>query len=195
MRVISGTAKRMPLKTVSGMEVRPTSDRIKETLFNVIQYDIPQAGILDLFAGSGGIGIEALSRGANFCVFVDQYKPACLCIRENLAYTRLQDKAEVYEENVFFALKRLEQKKAKVFDIVFLDPPYGKEIEKEVLAILAKASFLSVRTQIIVEAEKHTDFSYVGGLGLSILKEKIYKNNKHVFLAKDQNRLFAGGNE
>jgi len=182
MRVISGTAKHMPLKTVASANVRPTSDRIKETLFNLIQQDVFGAMVLDLFAGSGAIGIEALSRGASFCVFVDHDKLVCTCIKENLAYTKLQDEAKVYEGNVLFILKLLEQKKIKEFDLVFLDPPYGKEIEKKVLMILAKAPFVGKYTKIIVEVSKNTDFSYIQDLGLAVYREKVYKNNKHVFL-------------
>ena len=93
MRVIAGKARRVPLKTLEGMDTRPTQDRIKETLFNMLQYDLADCCFLDLFAGSGGIGIEALSRGAGFAVFVEQNPKAAEIIRENLKATKLEDQA------------------------------------------------------------------------------------------------------
>ena len=121
MRVIAGSAKRLQLKTIEGMDTRPTTDRIKETLFNMISAYIADSNFLDLFSGSGAIGIEALSRGAACAVFVEQSKKAMECIKENLRYTKLADKAEVYETDVLNALNRLEGK--KTFDYIFMDPP------------------------------------------------------------------------
>ena len=91
MRVIAGTARRLNLKTVPGMETRPTTDRIKETLFNILQPEMPDCRFLDLFSGSGGIGIEALSRGAAYAVFVEKNPKACSCIRDNLSFTKLAE--------------------------------------------------------------------------------------------------------
>ena len=98
MRVVAGSAKSLKLKTIEGMETRPTQDRIKETLFNMIQYDIPGSTFLDLFSGSGGIGIEALSRGAKEAYFVEKAKPALRCIRENLRYTKLDKKHRFWQQ-------------------------------------------------------------------------------------------------
>ena len=95
MRVIAGSARRVSLKTLEGMNTRPTQDRIKETLFNMLQYDLADCTFLDLFAGSGGIGIEALSRGAKTAVFVEQNADAVQIVRENLKATRLEDRAVV----------------------------------------------------------------------------------------------------
>ena len=94
MRVIAGTARSMPLKTVKGMDVRPTTDKTKETLFNVLQTDVPDSRFLDLFSGSGAIGIEALSRGAASAVFVEHNRQAVACIKENLTKTKLMSQAE-----------------------------------------------------------------------------------------------------
>ena len=91
MRVIAGKARRIPLVTVKGMETRPTTDRTKETLFNMIAHGLCDCTFLDLFSGSGGIGIEALSRGASYAVFVEKNPKAAACIRENLAFTKLAD--------------------------------------------------------------------------------------------------------
>ena len=114
MRVIAGSAKRLQLKTIEGMDTRPTTDRIKETLFNMLQPEILDCSFLDLFAGSGAIGIEALSRGAKEAVFVEQSSRACSCIRDNLKTTRLEDGAQVMESDVLFALKRLESRREAI---------------------------------------------------------------------------------
>ncbi len=183
MRVIAGSAKRMPLKTVEGMDTRPTTDRIKETLFNMISEYLADSYFLDLFSGSGAIGIEALSRGAAHATFVEQSKKAMNCIRENLKFTKLDNRAEVYEADVINALSRLEGK--RVFDYVFMDPPYNQLLEKKVLEYLQDSSLLSKDALVIVEASLETDLSYVNSLGFSIIKEKIYKTNKHVFLERE----------
>ncbi len=186
MRVIAGTARSLPLKTLEGLETRPTTDRIKETLFNMINMDVPSSEFLDLFAGSGGIGIEALSRGANGAVFVDNNKKAVDIINSNLAFTKLADKALVINSDANMAIGECERQNKK-FDIVFMDPPYNKEYEKQVLKRIANSSIISEDTLIIVEASLETDFSYVTELGMNIRKEKLYKTNKHVFLELSQN--------
>ena len=185
MRVISGTARHLPLKTPKGLETRPTTDRIKETLFNMLQNEIYGCRFLDLFSGSGGIGIEALSRGASKAVFVDSQREAVSCIRENLAFTHLEDRAEVMPEDCLTAIARLAQRK-EAFDLIFMDPPYKKELEKEVLTFLSHSSLVKPSAKIIVEAALETDFSYAGEFGFTILKEKCYKTNKHVFLQKEK---------
>ena len=119
MRVIAGTARSMPLKTIRGMDTRPTTDKIKETLFNILQTDVCGCRFLDLFSGSGAIAIEALSRGAAHAVLVEQNGKAAECIRENLIFTRTADRAEVYRCDVLTALRRLEGQKP--FDIIFMD--------------------------------------------------------------------------
>ena len=100
MRVIAGTARRLNLKTVPGMETRPTTDRIKETLFNILQPEMPECRFLDLFSGSGGIGIEALSRGAAYAVFVEKNPKACSCIRDNLSFTKLAEHGKLLNMDV-----------------------------------------------------------------------------------------------
>ena len=130
MRVIAGTAKRLQLKTVEGMDTRPTTDRIKETLFNMISEYLADSSFLDLFSGSGAIGIEALSRGAAAASFVENGKNAMNCIRDNLKYTKLMDKADLYEMDAILALSSMENK--KVFDYVFMDPPYNQLLEQKV---------------------------------------------------------------
>lgn len=182
MRVIAGKARRLPLKTVPGQDTRPTTDRIKETLFNILQGDLEGVRFLDLFAGSGGIGIEALSRGAEYACFVDSARAAADCIRENLAFTHLAKQAEVMQCDVLSALMRLEG--WEPFEIIFMDPPYKSALERTVLEKIAQQSFsfVNVGTRIIVEADIRNDFSYAEALGYEIIREKEYKTNKHVFL-------------
>lgn len=183
MRVIAGSARRLLLKTVEGMDTRPTTDRIKETLFNMIQNDLCGAAFLDLFAGSGAIGIEALSRGAREAAFIDNGNRQISCIRENLKTTRLEDRAAVLESDVFSGLKLLERR-GKSYDFIFMDPPYDHGLEKQVLELLADSPLVSDDTVFIVEASLNTDFSWAAPMGYTIVRSKEYKTNKHVFLAR-----------
>jgi 16S rRNA (guanine966-N2)-methyltransferase len=180
MRVIAGSAKRLQLRTVEGMDTRPTTDRIKETLFNMISPCMYDCVFLDLFAGSGAIGIEALSRGAKEAVFVEQSPKAMNCVKANLQTTKLAHKATTLTKDVLTALYQLEGE--KTFDFIFMDPPYNQEHEKRILEYLSKSDLIYEDTVIIVEASKETDFSYVEGLDFVITKEKVYKTNKHVFI-------------
>ncbi len=181
MRVIAGTARSLPLKTIEGKDTRPTTDRIKETLFNMIQLKIPEAVVLDLFSGSGAIGIEALSRGAKEAYFVENNKAAVSCIRDNLSFTKLNNQAVVMECDAITALRRLNGK-GKIFDIIFMDPPYNKGWEQQILAELCQTDILDKDTTIIIESAKETDFSGARQLGFQIEKQKEYKTNKHVYL-------------
>ena len=204
MRVIAGSAKRLQLKTIDGLDTRPTTDRIKETLFNMISHEIADSCFLDLFSGSGAIGIEALSRGAKEAVFVEQNRKAMACIRENLTFTKLAKQSVLLEMDVLSALKRLEGKYQ--FDYIFMDPPYRKMLEKpltdtesifsnsvlyrkmlekQVLEYLSESTILSQDAVVIVESSLDTEFSYVEELGFSVIKEKIYKTNKHIFLERE----------
>lgn len=183
MRVIAGMAKRIPLEAPSGLDTRPTQDRTKETLYNMLQPYIADSLFLDLFSGSGAIGIEALSRGAKEAVFVENGKEACRCIKNNLKKTKLETDAVLMELTVADALNRLE-KSQKCFDCIFMDPPYNKELEKEVLTKLSHSSLIGEDTVIVVEASLETDFSYLDSLGFELDKEKKYKTNKHVFITK-----------
>lgn len=182
MRVIAGTARRLKLKTLDGLETRPTTDRIKETLFNMIADGLFGCTFLDLFAGSGGIGIEALSRGAKKAVFVEKNPKAMACVRENLAHTGLAEQAETVQSDAFHALAHLFRRES--FDYIYMDPPYGKEFEKKALGFLADSPLLAEDGVIIIEASLDTAFDYVGELGYSIIKSKRYKTNQHVFLAR-----------
>lgn len=183
MRVIAGSAKSLQLNTVKGMDTRPTTDRIKETLFNIIQNDILDCSFLDLYSGSGAIGIEALSRGAKIATFVENNSEAIKCIKDNLIFTKLSDKGEVLEMNVEIALSKLEMRSI-TYDVIFMDPPYGKEYEKETLKKLSNMKIIDKDTLIIIEADLKTDFSYLNEMGYFMIKEKLYKTNKHIFVQK-----------
>ena len=181
MRVIAGTARSLPLKTSEGKDTRPTTDRIKETLFNMLQSHIPGCVFVDLFSGSGGIGIEALRRGAKSAYFVESDRNATKNIRDNLAFTRLADRAGVLQEDARRAFYKIKE----VPDIVFMDPPYNSGLEQEILEVLAKSGQITEETMIVVEASLKTDFSYVERWGFQIIKEKCYKTNKHMFMRRN----------
>jgi 16S rRNA (guanine966-N2)-methyltransferase len=136
---------------------------------------------LDLFSGSGAIGIEALSRGSREAYFVENNSEAVECIKKNISKTHLTEYANILKQDVFAALRYLE-KNNKFFDIIFMDPPYNKDLEKNVLIFLSKSDLIDENSLIIVEASLETDFSYVSNLGFNIEREKLYKTNKHIFL-------------
>ena len=171
------------LKTPEGKDTRPTTDRIKETLFNMIQFDIEDARFLDLFAGSGAIGIEALSRGAREAVFVENAQAAFECINDNIAHCKFTDKATVLKQDVFTALSVMEYNRH--FDVVFMDPPYNKELEVRVLEYLSHSSLVDDDTLIIFECSIETDLSFLERLPYRIRKIKEYKSNRHVFVYRD----------
>lgn len=182
MRVIAGKARSIPLRTPKGWQTRPTSDRIKETLFNMLQPDIPGCIFLDLFSGSGGIGIEALSRGANKCVFVENEREAINCIRENLEKTKMLKDGQIMARDAMSALRLLDGK--MTFDCIFMDPPYEKELEKKVLNYLIKSPLIKASTLIVVEASNDTNFDYLLEIGYTMVKQKEYKTNQHLFIRK-----------
>ena len=182
MRVIAGTARSMPLRCIEGMDTRPTTDRIKETLFNMLQSEIPGSRFLDLFAGSGAIGIEALSRGAEYAAFAENNKKAYECVLENLAFTKLEERSRVFFMDALGALRVLEGEAP--FDLIFLDPPYGKGMEKEVVAYLKDSSLADEYTTIILETDLKEDVSWIADYGFTIRKEKRYKTNRHLFIER-----------
>jgi 16S rRNA (guanine(966)-N(2))-methyltransferase RsmD len=181
MRVIAGSARSLKLVTVDSQDTRPTTDRIKETLFNMLSSDIKDCTFLDLFSGSGAIGIEALSRGAKCAVFVENARKALSCIDKNLEFTKLKDRATVVASDVMAAIDSL-GRQGKAFDIIFMDPPYGKLIEKEVLGRLSKSRLVDDNTMIIVESDLTTDYDYLEDMGFELYKTKKYKTNKHTFI-------------
>ena len=147
MRVISGKAKGITLKTPSGMQTRPTADRVKEALFSILQFDLPGKRVLDLFGGTGQLGIEALSREASYAVFVDASGDACSLIRENLKRCKFTSEAKVIRSDYLNYLKSTTDK----FDIIFLDPPYAEVFLENALKIITEIDILQSGGIIVTE--------------------------------------------
>lgn len=148
MRVITGTARGRKLGQLQGMDTRPTTDQVKESIFNIIQFDIEGRRVLDLFAGTGQLGIEALSRGAAGCTFVDQSRDAAALVRSNLKLCRLSDRARVVQGE---ALSFLASDRER-YHLVFLDPPYQTELLENALKKIAEIDILMENGIIICES-------------------------------------------
>ncbi len=155
MRIIAGKAKGKTLRTVKGLRTRPTSDRVKETLFNILGDRVPGARFLDLFAGSGDVGIEALSRGAERAVLVEVSRSAARVICENLAACGMVAGYEVLCRDVASALRHLEQR-GEQFDLVFLDPPYKSTLAAETLDIISRSALLGGDGMVVAEHHHKT---------------------------------------
>ena len=147
MRVITGKAKGISLKTPDGMLTRPTTDRVKEALFSIIQFEVPGARVLDLFGGTGQLGIEALSRGAQSAVFIDEREQACALIRENLKRTKMEGIGKVVRSDYLSYLKRCKE----IFDIIILDPPYAEVFLENSLKMITEIDILQSGGIIIEE--------------------------------------------
>ncbi len=160
MRVITGKARGVNLKTPEGLTTRPTTDRVKEALFSIINFDIPNARVLDLFGGTGQLGIEALSRGARSAVFVDAGEPACKLIKENLRRTKLADQASVIRADYLDYLKRCKEQ----FDIIFLDPPYAEVFLENSIKSITEIDILQSGGIIVCERPlgKELPWEYTG---------------------------------
>jgi len=148
----------------------------------MLQNEVPSAYFLDLFAGSGQIGLEALSRGAKYAVFVENNKKAAACIEDNIRFTKFSEQSKLISSDVMTALRSLEGKYQ--FDIIFMDPPYNQELEKQVLTFLKDSSLVHEDTLIIAEASLETSFDYLEDLGYNLIKYKKYKTNAHAFICK-----------
>lgn len=185
MRVIAGKARRMTLITPQGLSTRPTTDRIKESLFNIINFDLQDCKFLDLFSGSGAIGIEALSRGAKKAVFIEQNPDAIHCIKENLAKTNLSENASVLHGDVISWLQTLGDKEEK-FGIIFMDPPYEAGIVQQSLQVIKDSNLLEPHGYVIVERGSG-DFK-VDIPGYCITKEKVYKTTTMTFILQEENQ-------
>lgn len=171
MRVITGKARGVQLKTPEGMKTRPTADRVKEALFSIINFDIPGAQVLDLFGGTGQLGIEALSRGAKSAVFVDAREDACNIIRENLRRTKLEAQAKVVRSDYLEYLRRCRER----FDIVLLDPPYAEVFLENALKCITEIDILQSGGIIVTERplEKELPYEFDG-----YTRSKDYKYGK-----------------
>lgn len=150
MRVISGEAKGVKLKTPKGVGTRPTSDKVKESVFNIITSYIENSKVLDLFSGTGNLGIEAVSRGASYAYLIEKNRKRYNIIKENIDKTKLNDKIEIIIKDANFALKRFAESNNK-FDIIFMDPPYLKNYIIPCLEIIVEGDLLHDDGIIIVE--------------------------------------------
>ena len=157
MRVIAGKYRSRPLRSLRGLQVRPTSDRVRETLFNVLAPQVADSVWLDLYAGTGAVGIEALSRGARTVYFVESSRSAAAIIRQNLRSLHIEEGYEVLEREVEPALRRLDSQ-AVSCDVCFLDPPYRmQQAYAEVLGFLSQSRLLTPTSIVVGEHDKHFD--------------------------------------
>lgn len=155
MRIISGTARGTKLYTLEGSATRPTLDRIKESLFSIIQSKIPESIVLDLFAGSGALGLETLSRGASFCVFCDHSKKASNIVKQNIEKTNFIDKSKLYTADYKTCINQLKHENSK-FDIIFLDPPYDSNLINQSVNKIIENNLLSENGIIVAETDNDT---------------------------------------
>ena len=147
MRVIAGKARGVNLKTPEGTQTRPTSDRVKEAMFSIIHFDLPGARVLDLFGGTGQLGIEAISRGAKSAVFVDAGEKACALIRENLKRCKMENEGKIVRADYLQYLQRCRER----FDIILLDPPYAEVFLENALKIITEIDILESGGIIVAE--------------------------------------------
>lgn len=168
MRVISGSARGKKLLCAEGLDVRPTLDRVKESIFNMIAFDLPEKNVLDLFSGSGALGIEALSRGAKSCTFIDKSAQSVNITKKNLEATHLLDSASVFSCDSIDFLKNTDKK----FDIIFIDPPYESDLYEKSLNAIKESGILADDGFIVLEYDATTPNFSTGNF--SIIKEKHY---------------------
>lgn len=169
----------MKLQTLEGMNTRPTTDRVKESLFNIIAPYLEGTTVLDLFAGTGSLGIEALSRGASWAAFGDQNEKCIQIIKNNLEHTKLIDKSQIILGESNFILKKLSQHHRK-FDIIFLDPPYRNNIIPGILNELDNSGVLNDKVIIAAESDIEDILPENSG-SLCVSREKIYGKTKLTF--------------
>ncbi|QTA82981.1 16S rRNA (guanine(966)-N(2))-methyltransferase [Desulfonema limicola] len=187
MRIIAGNLKGRKLNSVKGNAVRPTSDRMRESIFNILSRQVRHAVVLELFAGTGAMGIEAMSRGAASAVFIDKYKEALLTINKNIQTCRLGDKTRVISWDIAKNLKCLDSYDP-CFNLVFMDPPYNKNLIKPGLKHICKSRSLAPEAVIVLEHSKDElipeDIS-----GLSVFDQRKYGKNLVSFICYDMTEL------
>lgn len=179
MRIISGTARGTKLYTLKGMQTRPTLDRVKESLFNIIQNKIVDSIFLDLFSGSGAIGLEAASRGAKKVILCDKSKEAINIIKKNIEKTHLEEKVQVFNTDYEMLLK--EKIKGKV-NIVYIDPPYNSNFAKKSIEILIKNKIVDENSTIIVETDREDIIDEISKLPIEIEDKRKYGRAEIIFL-------------
>ena len=180
MRIISGKARGTKLYTLDGTATRPTLDRVKESLFNIIQNDIEDSTVLDLFSGSGAIGLEFLSRGATRAVLCDSSKDAIKIIKQNVQKTHFEEKVEVYNMEFTKLVERLQNQK---FDIIYIDPPYATDFIKISLEKIIEYELVNENTKIIVETDDETRIlNQIEKMDVEITDKRKYGRATIIFL-------------
>ena len=180
MRIISGKARGTKLYTLDGTATRPTLDRVKESLFNIIQNDIEDSTVLDLFSGSGAIGLEFLSRGAKRAVLCDSSKDAIKIIKQNVQKTHFEEKVEVYNMEFTKLVERLQNQK---FDIIYINPPYATDFIKISLEKIIEYELVNENTKIIVETDDETRIlNQIEKMDVEITDKRKYGRATIIFL-------------
>ena len=183
MRIIAGEARGRKLKSMKGLDTRPTADRVKEALFSILTPVLAGANFLDLFAGTGSIGMEAISRGAGSCVFVESRDICIRVIQENLALCGFSDRAQVWRGNALNFLKH-SGANFQPYDLIYVDPPYDTGLVEKSLALIATGGWLSEEGWVIVEARKSSPEGNVSVDGLKIARQAVYGDTVLVFYHK-----------
>jgi 16S rRNA (guanine(966)-N(2))-methyltransferase RsmD len=180
MRVISGTAKGTKLNSIDDLATRPTLDRVKEALFNIIQSHLQNAKVLDLFAGSGALGIECLSRGSKHCVFCDKSYQSINMLKQNIQKTRFENKSTIINSNYEKCLQHIKDDK---FDIIFIDPPYKMDIAVKSIKMILDYNILAKDGIIILETdEEKRELDELKNINLEVFDIRKYGRVKLIFL-------------
>lgn len=158
MRIITGSAKGIKLSAPRGLMTRPTADRVKESVFNILGDIVMEARVLDIFAGTGNLGLEALSRGASSAVFVDSNLDSIAAIKENARRTKLLGQAEIFKNDVIRAFDKFVEM-GRTFDLIFCDPPYNKGFVQRVLKKIENDTILEPRGILVIEHSKHEEIT------------------------------------
>ena len=179
MRVISGTAKGCKLSSIDDLSTRPTLDRVKEPLFSIIQNYLPEANVLDLFAGSGALGIEALSRGSKHCTFCDKSYKSIQMLKENINKTRMEEKSTILNVDYNKCLEGLKEK----FDVIFIDPPYKQDIAVKAIKKIVDLKILSKDGIIILETdEEERELEELKEVKIEVYDKRKYGRVKLLFI-------------
>lgn len=173
LRVIAGSAKGHKLSSQKGLKTRPTLERVREAVFNILGSNVLDAVFLDLFAGTGAIGIEALSRGAKFCYFNEYDRKTKEIIQQNLLACHLEDKCQIYNMDAELLIKLLDKQLYKCIDIIYLDPPYEMEKYDTILMLLENASLLKDGSLVIAETNNKRILAETFGR-LILYKKNVY---------------------
>ncbi len=181
MRIIAGDAGGRLLTAPKGMDTRPTQDKVKESLFSILRNDLADARVLDLFAGSGALGLEALSRGADYAVFADKARAAQDCVQKNIQALRMETRTRLLRCHWKMALKKLEEE-GEHFDLIFLDPPYRMEGADEMLSALCAGKICCPETLVVYEHAKALPPETAGWL---VTDRREYRDTVVTFLRKE----------